>query len=116
MAGRSLAASVSTSEPYVFSDQGRARVAVVDYGCKRSILQRLAAAGAAVTVFPHTAEVRDLHTYDGILLSNGPGDPEPLHDEVDYSRWRPGTRPTSCRSDTAGPTIRCSTSARTVSS
>jgi carbamoyl-phosphate synthase small subunit len=86
MAGRPLAEAVSTSEPYVFSDQGRARVAVVDYGCKRSILQRLAAAGAAVTVFPHTAEVRDLHIYDGILLSNGPGDPEPLHDEVDTIR------------------------------
>jgi carbamoyl-phosphate synthase small subunit len=86
MAGRPLAKGVSTSEPYVFSDGGRARIAVVDYGCKRSILKRLAAAGAAVTVFPHSAQVRDLHTFDGILLSNGPGDPEPLHDEVDTVR------------------------------
>jgi len=86
MAGRPLAARVSTEEPYVFSDRGRARIAVVDYGCKRSILKRLAAAGASVTVFPHSAQVRDLHTFDGILLSNGPGDPEPLHDEVDTVR------------------------------
>jgi carbamoyl-phosphate synthase small subunit len=86
MAGRPLAAEVSTPEPYVFSDAGRARIAVVDYGCKRSILKRLAAAGAAVTVFPHTARVRDLHAFDGILLSNGPGDPEPLHEEVDTVR------------------------------
>jgi carbamoyl-phosphate synthase small subunit len=86
MAGRPLAAAVSTPRSYVFSDQGRARIAVVDYGCKRSILNRLAAAGAAVTVFPHAAQVRDLHTFDGILLSNGPGDPEPLHEEVETIR------------------------------
>jgi carbamoyl-phosphate synthase small subunit len=86
MAGRPLVADVSTKAPYVASDSGRARIAVVDYGCKRSILQRLAAAGAAVTVFPHSAQIRDLHTFDGILLSNGPGDPEPLHDEVETIR------------------------------
>ena len=86
MAGRPLVAEVSTDAPYVASDSGGARIAVVDYGCKRSILQRLAAAGAAVTVFPHAATLRELHTFDGILLSNGPGDPEPLHDEVETIR------------------------------
>ena len=82
MAGRALAAGVSVSEPYVFSDVGRARIAVVDYGCKRSILNRLAWAGAAVTVFPHDADAEELAGYDGVLLSNGPGDPEPLKDEL----------------------------------
>ena len=93
MAGRPLADAVSTSEPYVFSDRGRARIAVVDYGCKRSILQRLATAGASVTVFPHCAQLRDLHAFDGILLSNGPGDPEPLHDEVETVRTLLGRVP-----------------------
>jgi len=82
MAGRALAAKVSTREQYVFSDVGRARIAVVDYGCKRSILNRLAWSGAAVTVFPHDAEPDELAAYDGVLLSNGPGDPEPLKDEI----------------------------------
>jgi carbamoyl-phosphate synthase small subunit len=86
MAGRSLAAEVSTNDPYVLGDRGRARIAVVDYGCKRSILTRLRAAGAAVTVFPHSARLRELVGFDGVLLSNGPGDPEPLHDEVDTIR------------------------------
>jgi carbamoyl-phosphate synthase small subunit len=86
MAGRALAAEVSTGEPYVFSDRGHARIAVVDYGCKRSILNRLADVGAAVTVFPHDARVRDLLGFDGVLLSNGPGDPEPLYDEVETVR------------------------------
>ena len=78
MAGRALAAKVSTREPYVFSDAGRARIAVVDYGCKRSILNRLAWSGAAVTVFPHDVDADELARYDGVLLSNGPGDPAAL--------------------------------------
>jgi carbamoyl-phosphate synthase small subunit len=82
MAGRSLAAGVSTPEPYAYSNVGRARIAVVDYGCKRSILRRLAGAGAAVTVFPHDVEADELVGFDGVLLSNGPGDPEPLVDET----------------------------------
>ena len=82
MDGRALAAAVSTDRPYLYSDAGRARVAVVDYGCKRSILRRLAGAGAAVTVFPHDATCEELARFDGVLLSNGPGDPGPLVEEV----------------------------------
>jgi carbamoyl-phosphate synthase small subunit len=82
MAGRALAAQVSTPGPYVYSERGRVRVAVVDYGCKRSILRRLTKAGAAVTVFPHDADPEELERFDGVVLSNGPGDPEPLVDEV----------------------------------
>ena len=86
MAGRALASSVSTREPYVFSDAGIARIAVVDYGCKRSILDRLAWAGAAVTVYPHDADPDELVRFDGVLLSNGPGDPEPLAAEAETVR------------------------------
>ena len=82
MTGRALVAEVSTPESYVYSDRGRAQVAVIDYGCKRSILRRLAGAGAAVTVFPHDASADELMQFDGVLLTNGPGDPEPLVDEV----------------------------------
>jgi carbamoyl-phosphate synthase small subunit len=82
MAGRALAATVSTREPYVYSELGRAQVAVVDYGCKRSILRRLAGAGAAVTVYPHDVDADELAEHDGVLLSNGPGDPEPLVTEI----------------------------------
>jgi carbamoyl-phosphate synthase small subunit len=83
MMGRALAADVSTRESYVYSDAGTANIAVVDYGCKRSILDRLAWAGAAVTVYPHDADPAELARYDGVLLSNGPGDPEPLAAEVE---------------------------------
>jgi carbamoyl-phosphate synthase small subunit len=82
MTGRALAGAVSAREAYVYSELGRADIAVVDYGCKRSILRRLAGAGAAVTVFPHDVDAGELLGFDGVLLSNGPGDPEPLVEEV----------------------------------
>jgi len=81
MAGHALVAGVSTREPYAFTEEGRVRVAVVDYGVKRSVLRRLAAAGAAVAVHPHTVEADELAGYDGVLFSPGPGDPEPLERE-----------------------------------
>jgi len=93
MAGRALAARVSAREPHVYSDAGTARIAVLDYGCKRSILDRLAWAGAAVTVFPHDAAPAELLGFDGVLLSNGPGDPEPLAQEVEAVRALLGVVP-----------------------
>ena len=59
---------------------------MLDYGCKRSILRRLAGAGAHVTVFPHTVDAEELLDYHAVLLSNGPGDPEPLTYEVQVVR------------------------------
>jgi carbamoyl-phosphate synthase small subunit len=82
MSGRNLVGDVSTKEQYVYSETGGARVACVDYGVKNSVLRRLAAAGAAVTVFPNTVDADTLAGYDGVLLSPGPGDPEPLVDET----------------------------------
>jgi carbamoyl-phosphate synthase small subunit len=86
MSGRSLAPSVSTPEPYVYAAEGNARVAVVDYGVKRSILRRLALAAVAVTVFPHDVDADTLADFDGVVLSNGPGDPEPLVAEAETVR------------------------------
>jgi carbamoyl-phosphate synthase small subunit len=82
MAGRALVSDVSTKEPFVFSAEGRTRIAVVDYGVKNSVLRRLAVAGAAVTVFPHDVDADTLAGFDGVLLSPGPGDPGPLVDEA----------------------------------
>ena len=82
MAGRALAAEVSTREPYVAHAAGDVDIAVADYGCKRSIVRRLAAAGARVTLYPHDVDEDTLARHDGVLLSNGPGDPEPLRGEI----------------------------------
>jgi carbamoyl-phosphate synthase small subunit len=93
MEGAALVAAVSTPEPYVAAPEGRVRVALVDYGAKRSIVRRLEAAGAAVTVFPHVADADELAAYDGVLLSNGPGDPEPLVEETEVLRGLLGRTP-----------------------
>ena len=86
MEGQALVAQVSTPEPYVFAEEGSPRVAVVDYGAKRSIMRRLASVGAAVTVCPHTTSADELAGFDGVVLSNGPGDPEPLVAETEIVR------------------------------
>jgi carbamoyl-phosphate synthase small subunit len=82
MEGQALVSSVSSVAPTVYNEDGRVRVAVVDYGAKTSIMRRLRQAGAAVTVFPHVTDADDLAGFDGVMLSNGPGDPEPLVEEV----------------------------------
>jgi carbamoyl-phosphate synthase small subunit len=93
MRGRALAAEVSTGDAYVASEEGDVDVGVVDYGCKRSIVRRLAAAGARVTVYPHDVDTETLVGHDGVLLSNGPGDPEPLHGEIATVRELAGRVP-----------------------
>jgi carbamoyl-phosphate synthase small subunit len=92
MEGQALVAKVSAREPYLFSE-GQPRVAVVDYGAKRSLLRRLAAAGAGVTVFPHSAQPDELERFQGVVLSNGPGDPEPLRSETETVRGLLGRVP-----------------------
>jgi len=54
------------------------RVTVVDFGVKRNMLRILAGLGADITVVPAQASLDDVmrHQPDGVLLSNGPGDPE----------------------------------------
>ena len=93
MEGQALVAQVSAPERYVFSESGSPRIAVVDYGTKRSILRRLAHAGASVTVFTHTAQPDELAGYEGVVLSNGPGDPEPLREEIEAVRGLLGRVP-----------------------
>jgi carbamoyl-phosphate synthase small subunit len=83
MAGLDLVKSVSAMRAYPFDGEGpqpRTRIAVYDYGVKRDILRRLAAVGCDLVVYPattHPEEILNLK-FDGVFLSNGPGDPEPV--------------------------------------
>ena len=94
MSGRALAAGVSTRQPYVVG-RGAVRVAVLDFGCKRSIVERLLAAGAAVHVFPHSVSADDVFAAapDGVVASNGPGDPAALTAETELVRALAGRVP-----------------------
>lgn len=82
MEGCDLATGVSCQSPYRWPspDKPRFKVVAYDYGIKQNILRLLAAHGCDVTVVPArtTAEDAIAMKPDGIFLSNGPGDPQPL--------------------------------------
>lgn len=92
MEGRGLAHEVSTREPYTWSEPtwhttaaaADVHVVVVDFGVKLNILRHLADRGARVTVVPSTTDADAILALrpDGVLLSNGPGDPAALHDVI----------------------------------
>jgi carbamoyl-phosphate synthase small subunit len=79
MVGADLTTEVTTAAPYEVPATGdqRFRVVAVDFGVKRRMLALLAAMGCRVVVVPAstTAEEVLAHEPDGVLLSNGPGDP-----------------------------------------
>jgi carbamoyl-phosphate synthase small subunit len=116
MAGQNLARVVSTQEPYRWKDgkpqylnpslcpldktiwQSRAEkrsVVAFDFGIKYNILRLLSLAGLEVIVVPgftHAETVKAMEP-DGIFLSNGPGDPEPVTDAIDTIRALLNYRP-----------------------
>jgi carbamoyl-phosphate synthase small subunit len=83
MNGLDLVQRVTALRPYPFDENreaGRKRIAVYDFGVKRDILRHLVQEGCDVTVYPattHADEILNMN-FDGVLLSNGPGDPEPV--------------------------------------
>jgi carbamoyl-phosphate synthase small subunit len=82
--GRDLVREVIPENPYLFSEGEGPRIAVLDCGIKVSSLALLARRGCRVEVFPAYIDRREvLSTHpDGILLSNGPGDPAALRSIV----------------------------------
>ncbi len=114
MVGRDLATGVSTPKPYRWANgrpqalktnpgsdvwqhraEGRYTVAAFDYGIKYNILRNLERVGCEVVVLPAAAtadQVREMSP-DGVFLSNGPGDPEPLTDAIETIRDLFGYRP-----------------------
>ena len=76
---KSVVAETSTKSPYVVAAEGEEKhsVALLDYGAKRNIIRELTGWGCKVTVFPYNtpAETILAANPDGIMLSNGAGDP-----------------------------------------
>jgi carbamoyl-phosphate synthase large subunit len=70
-------------------------IAVVDYGVKSNILRSLRERGCSVAVLPHTATWADVQALgaDGLVLSNGPGDPAVLDAPVELARQALGRIP-----------------------
>jgi carbamoyl-phosphate synthase small subunit len=110
MAGLDLASRVSTAEAYGWDKpvepcspselvpppaEPRFHVAAYDFGIKQNILRRLVQVGCRVTVVPALTSAEDVLALkpDGVFLSNGPGDPEPLHAQVSNVRKLIGRTP-----------------------
>jgi len=82
-----LTAQVSAAQPYTLNESGDVRIAVMDFGTKANILRSLVRRNACVTVLPWNFDFHSVrHQFDGLFLSNGPGDPNRLHDAVDNLR------------------------------
>jgi carbamoyl-phosphate synthase small subunit len=110
MAGLDLATRVSTLDRYEWtqgtgpvssSDKSpadappRFHVVAYDFGIKRNILRRLVHIGSRVTVVPAGTKAEDVLALnpDGVFLSNGPGDPEPLEFQAAQVRKLIGKKP-----------------------
>ena len=99
MVGRDLASGVTTRAPYNWNEpssrifvgatgsspaggtsETRFRVVAYDFGIKQNILRQLVDRGCSLTVVPASTSADDVlaRKPDGVFLSNGPGDPEPL--------------------------------------
>lgn len=111
LVGRDLVQTVTCTEPYHWAEglydleTGRAkhlrqraefRVAAYDFGIKHNILRYLVDRGCDVTVFPADTPAAQLLEIDpdGIFLSNGPGDPEPVAYAVENIQTLIRERPT----------------------
>jgi carbamoyl-phosphate synthase small subunit len=99
MTGLNLVDPVTTPESYGAVDVigvepasrngGRVlRVAAYDYGIKTNILRLLAGHGCDVTVFPAAYPASEIlaQGFDGVFLSNGPGDPAAVHAAIDNTK------------------------------
>jgi carbamoyl-phosphate synthase small subunit len=90
MLGLNLAEQVSPEEPTgrSYRTSGQFHVVVVDAGRKEGIIRDLEARSAEVTFVPYDIGVDELLALkpDGVLVSNGPGDPEPLRRTIELLR------------------------------
>jgi carbamoyl-phosphate synthase small subunit len=107
--GRDLVREVVPRQPFVWeqgftnsfcsdilpSRPATHHLVAMDFGMKWNILRCLTQAGCRVTVMPGTAAAKDVlaHQPDGIFLSNGPGDPEPLGYAIGTIRDLIGKKP-----------------------
>ena len=80
MDGLELSSEVSVTESFDFNLTGEHKVALVDFGFKKSIATCLSDRGCSVRVFPWNVSAEEVLEWspDGIMLSNGPGDPSAM--------------------------------------
>lgn len=95
MAGLDLVRDVCVDKPTDWNRSGRFRVAVLDCGVKYNILRELQKRGARLKLFPAHGDLKDILKFKphGVMLSNGPGDPDAVPYAVDTVRELVGRQP-----------------------
>jgi carbamoyl-phosphate synthase small subunit len=85
---KDLIAEVSTKKRIKFPSKGKFNVVVIDCGIKKSIINNLTMRGLNVTLVPPIEELNDILDLnpDGVIISNGPGDPTIRSDISDLIR------------------------------
>lgn len=86
MAGLELSSKVTCKVPYFVGDSNAEhKIAVTDYGVKKNILRSLAERNCYLQVFPMKTSFEEMMKWnpDGFMISNGPGDPSVMKDEVE---------------------------------
>ncbi len=86
MEGLDLSREVFTKEIYSVGDEKAPfKVAAIDYGIKRNIINCMVERGAYVRVFPGDTPIEEIKAFepDGYFISNGPGDPAAMHYAID---------------------------------
>jgi len=86
MQGLELSSKVATKTSYTSGDeQAPYKVALIDYGVKKNIIRCLTERNCFVKVFPMDVKVEEVLAMnpDGIMLSNGPGDPSVMHAQIE---------------------------------
>ncbi len=76
---RQLVHEVTIKTPYTFEGSGK-KICLLDFGVKSNIINSLTKRNCEITVLPAFSKVNEIMAYnpDGVLLSNGPGDPRDL--------------------------------------
>lgn len=89
-----VVAEVTTKEIYRIPAEGP-KVAVLDYGIKRNILNSLNKVGCDLTVFPADTSAEEIlsQNFDGVFLSNGPGDPKDVPKSIETVKKLIGKKP-----------------------
>ena len=103
MEGLNLSKEVSTKRKYLWKEPAetnfdvrkiyskkpnKLKIIAIDFGIKKSILNRLASHGCEVTVLPSQSSLKDVlsNKPDGIFFSNGPGDPSSVTEGINLAR------------------------------
>ena len=95
MEGQNLIKEVGTEDRETINPDGKVHMAVVDCGIKANIIREFISRECRVSLFPDTSSAEEIlkENPDGILISNGPGDPAVLTSQVEMIKGLIGKKP-----------------------